>query len=107
MYEFLYRGQSDGSGAWHVILGAQVDDGFGGKITVYQGPLSVAQAEKLGHSLDSVIGEIASGLTRQIEALSDKLEGAQQEIKTANDAVAAAREQISALSAIVVPGASA
>jgi hypothetical protein len=56
--EFLWRGRPPGSGlepTWHVLLGAIVDDGHGGKAAIIKGPLSPEEAEKLDWPLNRVI----------------------------------------------------
>lgn len=78
--EFLYRGRGDGSSAWHVVLASEVDDGLGGSTLVRRGPLTPAQAEAAGFSLDTVIADIntaalarGDALQAQVEALTAQL----------------------------------
>lgn len=60
LYEFLYRGRSDNSGAWHVIMMDQ-----NGKQTV----LNMTQAEEKGYGLPAIIADINTELMQEIEAL--------------------------------------
>ncbi len=90
--EFLYRGRAPGSGvdpAWHVTVGAIVDDGFGGQTTVTRGPLTIDQAEEMGFELPVILAEINDDLMREVVSLQAELEATRAEL----DAERAERRQ--------------
>lgn len=72
IYEFLFRGRVPGSetpSAWHVVLGNEVDDGFGKKVIGYAGPLTPGQSQALGFSLSTILQDINGEAMEKIDGL--------------------------------------
>lgn len=87
--EFLYRGRPDGQPpAYHVVLGDAGTDAFGNPSLVLSGPLTPAQAEALGFSLQAVAEAINS---QTLAALTQ----AQSDLDAARTKIAALEQQLS------------
>lgn len=67
--EFLYRGNANDTGAWHVVLGNVVEDGFGGERLLLTPPMTPAQATTAGFPLPAVIVDINTATLAEVEAL--------------------------------------
>jgi hypothetical protein len=102
--EFLYRDTGVAGPAWHVVIGAKVDDGFGGQTLVLKGPLTPAQAFA-GHqlSLSSVIADLNVSVMvdrdrQRARAISEqaRADGEKTRADTAEAALAALQTQIEA-----------
>jgi hypothetical protein len=65
--EFLIRGQPDGLIAWHVVLGADMPDGFGSSQRVLRGPLTPTGAAEMGVTLDTILGDVLAGALLRTE----------------------------------------
>ena len=75
IYEFLYRGpqpHNGGKGTWHVILGNDVDDGFGQKRTLHSAPMTPTQAAATGFDLKTILADINMEVLAQFDALKKK-----------------------------------
>jgi hypothetical protein len=76
IYEFLYRGpqpHNDGKGAWHVVLGNDVDDGFGHKRTLLSTPMNPTQAAAAGFDLKTILADINTEVMVQHDKLKARL----------------------------------
>jgi len=97
--EFLYRGyepSKGGGGAWHVVLGSEVADGFGGTVVQLQ-TMSIAQAEAAGHALPDLIGSINAATLAAAEGLAADLQAAQEAKASAEAQVVELMTQLAAL----------
>ena len=76
VYEFLYRGpqQHNGNkGAWHIVLGNDVADGFGNTKTLTSGPMTPEAAKAAGVELPAILAEINTEVMAQLTAAQAKL----------------------------------
>jgi len=69
VYEFLYRGRSDGSEAWHLQLGQKGTDAFGAELPV--GPMmTMEQATAAGYCVPEILSAINTQVLAEHEALT-------------------------------------
>jgi len=89
--EFLYRGKAPSSGAteaWHVILGNETDNGFGGKAVAISDPMSPAQAATAGFPLPVILAAINTAIMDQLtasQAQTTTLQAQLDALQTQND----------------------
>lgn len=105
LYEFLFRGRhpgDDNPAAYHVILGYQADDEFGGRSIVLSPAMTPQQAKEKGFDLPQIVSEIDTAMATEISALQEKVDAAaaenerlaaqnnalQADLKAASDAAA-------------------
>lgn len=75
LYEFLYRGNADGSNAFHVILGAQATDPFTQQpVTQYTDAMTPDQAQQqFGIGIPAIVANINAALIVENQNLTAAL----------------------------------
>lgn len=99
--EFTFRGRPPGDptpAAWHLVLGAAQDDGFGGEAIILKGPLTPAEADAAGFTLDAVCAQIdaaalkaADDARAAMSALHEQISSLEQNVAELQATLAAAR----------------
>src|SRR5882672_11850984 len=69
--EFLYRGKAPSTGeteAWHVVLGNEIDNGFGQMVVNISNPMTPSQAQAVGFPLPVILASINTIIMDQLDA---------------------------------------
>ena len=80
LYEFLYRGQPDGTGDFHVVLAGTSTDAFGVVTTQQSKAMTPDQAAAAGFPLPTIIAGINGAMSTTISGLQSQLAAAQSQI---------------------------
>ena len=97
LYEFLYRGQPDGTGDFHVVLAGASTDAFGVVTTQQSQAMTPDQAAAAGFPLPTLIAGINGAMATTAAGLQTQLAGAQAQISTLQTQLTAAQDQVTAL----------
>ncbi|WP_303827561.1 hypothetical protein, partial [Asticcacaulis taihuensis] len=90
--EFLWRGRPEGSdlpAGWHIIIGAQSVDGFGGERIDFTQALTPEQAEAIGFPLETIIAGINADALKAADILRAQVASLQAQL----DAMKAAQAE--------------
>jgi hypothetical protein len=105
LYEFLWRGQSDGSGAYHVVLADAGVDAFGKPTLAISDAMMPAQAKARGFDLPKALADINVATHAQNRALADKVAELTEDKARAHAALSDAQARVAIMEANTEAGA--